>query len=293
MTVPDLSPDDHHSPVRELVAACISGERPTIEMLRATGAKPHYFGLGFIQLKLDDSWRMHFWHPMLSAVVGEEELHDHRYDFRSYVLHGKTTHEVFEFVPDELGGDHGMYRVSCKPDDPREPEPAGRGRVVPAGSYTMVAGSVYEFPHDQFHRIEASECITLVFRREIVKDLATVIKPLEDGHVCPFSKSLPQEELWACIGELLEDRVREPGCGYHLKPIRKGRLGTASKIEEEVLEFVDALKQDNPVMALVELSDQIGAIRKWLEANHPTITLEHLVNMSDATTRAFVNGHRS
>lgn len=279
-----------HSPSEAISVSALLN--PTVDSLRATGAVPHYFGLGFIQMKFNETYRMHFWHPALAAIVGEEELHDHRYDFKSHVLHGSTTHEVYEFVADE-DGDHGMYEVSCKPGDAREPDFKGRGRVAAAGSYTMVKGSVYEFPHTQFHRIRATECITLVERRDVVKEMATILKPLADGHVCPFSQTIPQDKLWDYIAELVEDRVRTPGGGYHLKDIPKGVFGEVSKIEEEFLEFKDALKQGNDVMALIELSDQIGAIRGWLERNHPSITLEKLITMNDATTRSFVNGHRS
>lgn len=265
---------------------------PTVDFLRSTGATPNYFGLGFIQMKFDETYRMHFWHPALSSVVAEEELHDHRYDFVSCILHGSTTHIVYDFVPDEAG-DHGMYEVSCKPGDAREPALKGRGRVVRSGSYTMEAGSQYEFPHTQFHRIRARECITLVERREIVKEMATILKPMDTGHVCPFSQTIPQDLLWEYIAELVEDRVREPNGGYHLRPISKGVFGEVSKIEEELEEFKDALKQGNDIMALVELSDQLGAIRGWLERNHPSITIEKLITMNDATTRAFVNGHRN
>lgn len=265
---------------------------PVVEMLKASGARPHYFGLGFIQMKFNDTLRMHFWHPSLSAIVGKEELHDHRYDFKSSVLHGQTTHEVYEFIPDDHG-DHGVYTVSCKPGDPTDPKSVGCGRVAPAGVYTMVKGSVYEFPHTQFHRIRATECITLVERREVVKEMATIIKPLDSGHVCPFSQTISQDKLWGYIAELIEDRVRDKAAGYHLKAIPRGVFGEISKIEEEYLEFKDALRQGNPLMALQELSDQMGAIRGWLERNHPSITIEDLLTMSDATTRAFVNGHRS
>ena len=80
--------------------------------------------------------------------------------------------------------------------------------------------------------------------------------------------------------------------GYHLTPITKGTLGEVSKIQEEFEEFLDATKQDNPLMQLQELSDMIGAIEAWLSNMHPTIGLEDLIKMHDATKRAFVNGHR-
>lgn len=262
-----------------------------VDYLRSFGVKPHWFGLGFIQLKLDETYRMHFWHPALSANVPEEELHDHRYDFTSRVLRGRTTHRVFRFDRAE-GGDHSMHLVSCKPGDGHEPEFVAAGNVVEAGCYTMEEGSIYRFPHDQFHRIEANECITLVRREAVVKDMARILKPT-DEHVCPFSVTMSEDVLWRHIAELVEDRVRLPSGGYHLRPIQKGVVGEVSKIEEEFLEFKDALKQDNPPMAMIELADQIGAIEAWLEKHHPSITLDHLITMKDATRRSFENGHRS
>ncbi len=260
--------------------------------LRAFGVAPHYFGLGFIQIKLTPGLRVHFWHPDLSATVGEEELHDHRYNFRSHVVHGSMTHEVFGFREDAQG-DHELVEVSCQPGESQPPAVKGRGLLESLGRYTMGKGAFYEFPHTQFHRILATECITVVERHAVVKPLARVLRPLAGSHVCPFSTPMPEDRLWGLMRELLEDRIRAPNSGYHLKPFPRGTFGEASKIEEEMLEFLDALKQKNPVMALVELSDQIGAIRGWLAKHHPTVTLEDLITMNDATTRAFVQGHRS
>jgi len=53
--------------------------------------------------------------------------------------------------------------------------------------------------------------------------------------------------------------------GYHTKEIPKGELGEFSKIQEEYEEFLDALAQDNPIMALVELCDLYGAIKAYKE----------------------------
>lgn len=80
--------------------------------------------------------------------------------------------------------------------------------------------------------------------------------------------------------------------GYHLSEIPRGVFGEPSKIFEEVDEFDDALKQGASLMALIELSDLIGAIRGFLAEYHPSITLDDLVVMSDITGRAFEAGHR-
>lgn len=78
---------------------------------------------------------------------------------------------------------------------------------------------------------------------------------------------------------------------YHLKTIPKGVLGEFSKIEEEFLEAQDAFEQKNPVMTLVELSDLLGAIEAYVATFR--MTLQDLIVMKEATTRAFNSGHRS
>ena len=79
--------------------------------------------------------------------------------------------------------------------------------------------------------------------------------------------------------------------GYHLTEIPKGTLGDMSKIEEEFAEFKDAMSQDNRIMALQELSDLIGAIEAFTVNKH-NVTLSDLIQMKNATKRAFESGHR-
>lgn len=80
--------------------------------------------------------------------------------------------------------------------------------------------------------------------------------------------------------------------GYHIKEIERGEFGEPSKIKEEVEEFLDACDQGVSIMALVELSDLLGAVRGFLEKHHPTVSLEDLIKMSDVTTRVFQHGYR-
>lgn len=79
--------------------------------------------------------------------------------------------------------------------------------------------------------------------------------------------------------------------GYHLRDIKRGVYGEASKITEEHEEFVESLEQKNPIMALVELSDLIGAIEAYSK-KHYNITLDDLLVLKEATRRAFANGSR-
>jgi hypothetical protein len=89
----------------------------------------------------------------------------------------------------------------------------------------------------------------------------------------------------------MTDRIENPG--YHLTTIPKGEVGESSKILEEILELQDAEAQECKVMALVELSDLMGAIALYLERHHPDTSIDDLIIMSNITRRAFANGHRS
>ena len=78
--------------------------------------------------------------------------------------------------------------------------------------------------------------------------------------------------------------------GYHLSHIEKGILGEFSKIEEEFWEAKDALRQENPIMVLTELSDLLGAMKEYLKKYN--MSLVDLEKMQQATERAFKNGRR-
>jgi hypothetical protein len=86
--------------------------------------------------------------------------------------------------------------------------------------------------------------------------------------------------------------VADEPTGYHKAAITRGVFGDDSKIYEEIDEFADALDQGVSIMALVELSDVVGAIAGWLAKHHPSITLEDLLAMSAVTKRAFLANER-
>ena len=88
------------------------------------------------------------------------------------------------------------------------------------------------------------------------------------------------------------ERHPTPGVGYHLAVIERGTFGEPSKILEEAAEFKDAIAQGCHLMALVELSDLIGAVEGFLASRHPSLTLDDLRSMSNITQRAFRNGRR-
>lgn len=80
--------------------------------------------------------------------------------------------------------------------------------------------------------------------------------------------------------------------GYHLADIPRGTFGESDKIVEEIAEFQDAVDQGCKVMALVELSDAVGAIQGYLDKHHAGTTIDDLCMMAAITKRAFTSGQR-
>ena len=80
---------------------------------------------------------------------------------------------------------------------------------------------------------------------------------------------------------------------YHKREIKKGVIGSISKIEEELDELKEAFEeQKNPILSLVELSDLYGAIECFLEYRFSDISMDDLKQMSDLTKSSFKDGTR-
>lgn len=165
--------------------------------------KPHWFGLGFIQLKLDTITRVHFWHPRLVKDLPDEELHDHRYNFASHILKGELTNEIWQFLPADTGTLE-LVTVDCKPNSNSDPVLVSKGHTALLASHTMHAGDSYRMYMDTFHRIHATHAITLLSRDSIRKDVARVIRNPANPFVCPFAAPKPADELWELIKECID-----------------------------------------------------------------------------------------
>ena len=78
--------------------------------------------------------------------------------------------------------------------------------------------------------------------------------------------------------------------GYHRTKIKKGTLGKISKVQEEIEEYKDAIKQKCEIMAIVELADIYGALEELAKSHK--LKMNDLKKMSNITKGAFKNGHR-
>ena len=183
-----------------------------LDQLRAKHSRLYYFGLGFIQLKIDETWRLHFYSPELPVVT--EDIHDHRYDFESRVLAGTITNTFYRVAsrprmwlkvatPAERQGLHVMRPESCNPDV-QAPATETLCEVVVSTVETFSKGDTNEVEHTEFHRVFSGDCITLLRRGPYKKDYANVVMPLSKIPVCPFSVKIPEDDLWACMERMIE-----------------------------------------------------------------------------------------
>lgn len=159
----------------------------------------HYFGLGFIQLKINNAIRFHFYTEELPAIVGDEDVHNHRYDFTSEIIKGSLTQEIYRKTD---GDDYVLCEETCQAGVECHTKPVSCG-IKLASRQVFVAGSEYWIDHDTFHRVYSTNAITRLTRTDYKKDLAQVIRPKDTTPVCPFSQKISEEELWCIVGKMI------------------------------------------------------------------------------------------
>ena len=172
-------------------------------MSYTNGTPPHWFGLGFIQLKLTENTRIHFWLPWLKGKE-REEIHNHRYNFVSRVLAGSLHKEIYAVTPNDFG-DHELFTTTCAPGKEGEVTTFVPVSCSKIAEFDIAAPGTYFFAHDQFHTTEGTDfAITYLEREPKVKSDAMVVKVNGAPITCPFANPLPVDVLWEHIERGLE-----------------------------------------------------------------------------------------
>lgn len=167
-----------------------------INFLKNNHQMIHFFGLGFVQLKLDNQLRMHFYHPDIKPITPDEEIHNHRYDFISNIIAGSFSQELFKVT----SGDSDFYMIeeNCKSEKLVDPVKVPV-IITSLGFNHYKAGDSYTCVTSDFHRVKTDFAITRLYRGQIMSDNALVIKNKNDESICPFSKQLSNNECWEII----------------------------------------------------------------------------------------------
>lgn len=165
-------------------------------------------GLGFIQIKLPGSRRMHVWHPDLPRrrCFDWSAIHNHRFSFRSMVLVGHQVNRRYN-VLEGLQLDAGTHdRISH--DGPRS-EKGGRLSFVADGARVsampdeiFAPGQSYEMPIGQYHETPNSGVVVTVMEKLVEGTSFHASTLIERGRTFDqdFDRfQLPPERLWQFV----------------------------------------------------------------------------------------------
>lgn len=174
-----------------------------LDTLKSLGT-PAYFGLGFIQLKINEHQRVHFWVPQWPTIPGaDNELHDHRYTLTSTILKGEIHNHIYAPMASS-NPTHELIEVSCKPNSTQEPQVIERVTPLFITSFVSKAGDTYTLSPDAFHTAHTiGPTVTFVQRGDVIKNTARVIRPLNSAFVCPFSIQYSEQQCWEKIEDIL------------------------------------------------------------------------------------------
>lgn len=265
-----------------------------IDYLRSFNAVPAYFGLGFIQLKIAENSRVHFYHDELPVLA--EDPHNHRYNFTSYILQGALQQHIFNWDTTALNRPFMLSDEDCKGGDTKQTMQLGN--LTDNSVFWLPTGSQYTMVKDTLHTVKGYDNLITYLEREVPsKETAQVAHIIGSTLVCPFSNPIPSDECWDMIADMLpsteKKKKKKKKSGYHLADIPKGIIGEPSKLVEEAMEIADAHEQGVKIMAAVEMGDLYGALDRYREKYHPELTMDDIRAMYMVTRRAFDNGRRS
>ncbi len=137
-------------------------------------------GIGVIQAYIreggGDEVRIHVWHPDLvrPGIADHGDIHDHRFDLHSVVLHGTLQHEEFHTEPDPDGpwrvhqitharqNPTGEFRDNVHHVVPGPLSPTAVRVTAVSATYEFGPADWYAFRRGHFHRSRASELVVTV-----------------------------------------------------------------------------------------------------------------------------------
>lgn len=166
------------------------------EFLKKNHTKIHYWGLGFIQVKVGKDVNYHFFLEDLPVTFNSETPHNHMRDFYSTVLFGVLEETLYE-VTEGTG---------CKIEPNR-----CTGSVLPEVVLNIVGkniiqyeqGSSYYRQKEQLHTVKpVGECLTVVVKQGDTGCVYSLGSPEGDGE----SVNLDDETLWKMVEDFCKDK---------------------------------------------------------------------------------------
>jgi len=127
-------------------------------------------GFGMFRYYLSKEWRLHVWDDRFRNPEGTR-LHDHPWDFESFVIAGSITNHVFSWDSyGSLSSTHHEYVIQCGPggcDTGAQPKSVRLSRV---SSHRYLSGESYSQLAHEIHDTEYERGTITLVRRVFKED---------------------------------------------------------------------------------------------------------------------------
>lgn len=167
--------------------------------LKKNHQRLYYFGLGFIQLKINEKYRLHFYTNKLDSNT--DSIHNHRYDFKSKILKGSFNNKIFSLTKNNT---HIIENESCNENikAPKNTKKCGI-KLISDKNYKM--GEDYFMHYKDLHQVHSIYAITLLERSEYKQEYAQIVSSIGIKSNCPFAIKINEDKLWKIIKEMIND----------------------------------------------------------------------------------------
>jgi len=155
-----------------LIAAARSGDfEAAIRRSVFHGSEVRRHPLNFLAARVEDeagcALRLHLWDERFQFKQDGLEVHDHTFDYESFVVDGIVGQTIYDAVPD-INGTHEALEVSYSHGGSALRRSGRYLRLVEKHQETFAAGALYQLPHGVLHRLDlvGSSAATLVLTRD-------------------------------------------------------------------------------------------------------------------------------
>lgn len=164
--------------------------------------EPVFFDLGFIECKISDKERIHFYHPELKIPVNAlDNVRNHRYDFVGKVLRGHLQNKIYNF----FDGKHNThYKLSELFTNDIKNGKKNLGYLNLFSDLNHQVNETYAMHNMYFNKIEANFCITQLKCTADKKDTIDIVYPIASNFIEPLKRSLSKQDCLAIIKECIE-----------------------------------------------------------------------------------------
>lgn len=143
----------------------------------------------------------------------EDEPHNHRYSFSSYILKGAYTHTLYEVADDAASPSAQPYWELRQPPGTSDGGPLPElpmTRLSPLMTQTQAAGSSYSLHHATFHAtaLPAQNAYSLFLRGPAEKPSAVFLDPANRAYRWKFGRAQERPEVLTARSFTLEDHRR-------------------------------------------------------------------------------------